>query len=426
MKKSKKILISMLAVLGVMLWILVYVLNIANKGRPENVQYPASGLTKSIFDSQNTTYTKQSYLGETYSLTNLPYTLDMPTAERADVGEGAVYYVPGKVYIYLLEILKTESETSYLKEEFGKAVMIDSIREKSILQNSYTDKGYLNGFSVKYLVDTLSVTNGMETAHAYMTVYRLITDNTYDHDFLIAVATLEESSGNYAACKEWMDGIIGSFQYSTELAESIASKKQKQSESQQEMIDMVSETMPEEEKAETDIPVKKVHFTLDKDYESALVTFEWTNEDSTVTILLKDANGSRYTPSTTAGNKAVFNLIRLKKGDWSFEVYGEYGDCSVHLYERDGYGNVTAVGQGSSVVTEENNANSNTENNNTENTNTDISSGEGSAGSSQTEDATIHADTSGNLVTVTKEPEENEGSAASSVVTEAEQNESEE
>lgn len=412
MKKSKKVLIGMLAVLGVMLWILVYVLNVANRGRPENVQYPPSGLTKSIFDSQNTYYTEQSYLEETYSLTNLPYTLDMPVAVRADVGEGCVYYVPGKVHIYLLEILKTESETSYIKEEFGKAVMIDSIKEKSILQNSYTDEGYLNGFAVKYLVDTLSVTNGVETAHAYMTVYRLITDNAYDHDFLIAVATLEESSGNYVACKEWMDGIIGSFQYSSKLEEAIESSKQRQSESQQEMIDKISEAMPEEEIRETDIPVKKVHFTLEKNYESALVTFEWTNEESTVTVLLKDANGSRYTPSTTAGNKAVFNLIRLKKGDWSFEVYGDYGDCSVHLYERDSYGNITAIGQDTAPVID------------SEEQEEPVN--EYGQGNSQAQETSVNVDTSGNLVTITQEPAESDDSAASSVVTEAEMDESEE
>ena len=78
-----------------------------------------------------------------------------------------------------------------MRNELSQAVMVDSNKEMTAVDNIIHDEGYLNGFKADYLIDSMTVTNGTRTVCVYITGYILtITDKEDDHGYRMFVGVM--------------------------------------------------------------------------------------------------------------------------------------------------------------------------------------------------------------------------------------------
>lgn len=230
MDKTSKVISIILAVVAVILFGVYIFLNNVNKTIPKELVYPESGLSQSIFDSQNTKYRQIDNYTRTDTFTMCPYSYDIADADMARVSDyGRIYKVSDSMYFYTTEYKKEENIDTIMRNELSQAVMVDSNKEMTAVDNIIHDEGYLNGFKADYLIDSMTVTNGTRTVCVYITGYILtITDKEDDHGYRMFVGVM--SGGNdtdtYAAGKEIVDSVIGTYRFSDEVQNNLVAQEQ--------------------------------------------------------------------------------------------------------------------------------------------------------------------------------------------------------
>ena len=220
MDKGAKVLCWLIGILAViMLGIYIY-LGSVNKTIPRELEFPESGLSQSIFDSQNMKYEGNNSLTETHYFQKSPYKIDMLDTDAAKVSEyGVVYEISDSMYFYVTEYEKGTNLETTIRSELSKAVMVDANADMTAIDNYVYDEGYLNGFKSDYYINAMAVTNGSRNVSVYLTGYSMtITDETKDYGWkmFICVMTASSDTETYANAKGMLDAVIKTYQYDSD------------------------------------------------------------------------------------------------------------------------------------------------------------------------------------------------------------------
>ena len=165
MERGAKIATIILGIVAAGLFIFYLVLSNVNKQIPRPLEFPASNLSQSIFDSQNIKYSPNAAYTNRHYFYYSPYSVDIADAESAKVSDtGIVYKISDTMYFYITEFETGTNMESVIRNELPKAIMIDSNAEMTAIDNYVYDEGYLNGFKADYYIDCMTVTNGSRTA----------------------------------------------------------------------------------------------------------------------------------------------------------------------------------------------------------------------------------------------------------------------
>lgn len=359
MKNSTKIILAILVFFFLVLFIIVLALSKVEKQQPQEVIYPASSLTQSIFDSQNMVYQNVEELPKEMGFDTIPYTLHVADVPKATVGNGSIYRIDDMSYIYISTFDNTETTASnVIKSELSKALLIDAIDDSCVVQNMAQETGYINGFGAKYYVDVLTASNGFSNAKAYMVVYELFVPNEeyQTQSILICTAATVESTQAYEFCKSYCDAIISTCQFNEEkhyqiqdairaqqdrdMAEDEAQNEQEVSytnsyeeESEYDDYDPYEEESVDDTERDEEVEkFKEMAVSLNEDYDSLVLYFYWTNSAETLDLTLYTPDKSAsYRPSSNSGGTAVFNLGKVSAGKWILDIVGDYGECSMKL-----------------------------------------------------------------------------------------------
>lgn len=216
MERGAKIATIILGIVAAGLFIFYLVLSNVNKQIPRPLEFPASNLSQSIFDSQNIKYSPNAAYTNRHYFYYSPYSVDIADAESAKVSDtGIVYKISDTMYFYITEFETGTNMESVIRNELPKAIMIDSNAEMTAIDNYVYDEGYLNGFKADYYIDCMTVTNGSRTASVYLTGYVMtITDSVYDHGhkMFLSVVTATSDTNTYASGKQILDSVVATYQ----------------------------------------------------------------------------------------------------------------------------------------------------------------------------------------------------------------------
>lgn len=222
MKKSAKISLMILCPVIVLLWLFVTILKAFVVVEEEPLRYPSGGLSESIFDSQNMTYTSSQNFSSVYSYKKIPYDIGCVSADSASIGNGVVYPVSDGVYLYFSVIPDEDININiheFCMNEFSKALLYNYSVENSSYQNASYDKGFLNGFSVIYNLDILKITDNETALDAALFTYVCDVEN-YGYDMVVGVATTYADSNDYlSASKVFLDELMYTIQINNKTKE---------------------------------------------------------------------------------------------------------------------------------------------------------------------------------------------------------------
>lgn len=139
---------------------------------------PASGLSSSLFEAQNSEYLENESLPLIYNYGSVPNVCNIPRWKYVSVNNGTILIAPDSSrFIYLTEC--TNDEVDYtIKTELTPAYMSAADVSKSTLDTYASDRGYYNGYDVIYIAQKLTVTDGNRDRELYVLSYVYPIQNT--------------------------------------------------------------------------------------------------------------------------------------------------------------------------------------------------------------------------------------------------------
>lgn len=383
MKKSAKVAIIILSIVAVILTIIYILLSAVNKTIPQELIYPQSGLSQSIFESQNMKYTPTSGFNAVHMYEHSPYQFDIAECDSAKIGSGGtVYKLTDSMYVYTTEYDKELATEDIIKAELSKAIMIDSDDTMTVLDNYVYAQGYINGFKADYHIDCLTVSNGNRTASAYLTGYTLtITDEDYDHGYkmFLGIVTATKDTETFQTAKDLLDTLMATYQFNEELEESIVREEiaaekdaeRAEREAQEDALDQAAKeekwdetvvstdgsssdmasqstttvaptnsttstpgTTTEPTEDESVIPkYKEMTVTMEQDYTNVSLYYYYTNTAEDVQVVLYNPDKTKeYKPISNTDGTILFQLEEVKAGKWIVGISGDYGTCTMQMY----------------------------------------------------------------------------------------------
>lgn len=176
---------------------------------PEELIYPASGLSSSIFDAQNGKYIKVPDT-TTYALPVSPFLIDLKNSyKNATVGTSIFQKVSDYTVIGFFDCL----ESTYLSRIVSDLVPVlvsnydkDNIKLYNIEKNTLMT-GYVNGYYCDYILMELIIgnTQNSNTRSVFLVGYLIHLEGKEIEDgrtLMILGATVNHTSNNYRLVKE--------------------------------------------------------------------------------------------------------------------------------------------------------------------------------------------------------------------------------
>lgn len=372
MTKTTKILIVVLAILAVVLGVFYIILGNYVQEEEEVIFYPPSGLSDSIFESQNPEYVPNESFPQTVECTYIPYTYDTIAGDGVIIGSAKVFPA-GDYFLYFSEVPNTLRTTEQIRQQFSQVLRYDCPDSASqIRAEADTERGFIDGFSTEFSVSALSVQ--MEDAsigEAHILSYRLqiTAEDAYPYDLIIAVATPQLSNDSLTTCKSVLDALVYTVQYSDDVSEKIlkqmddeakaaekaASEAAKAAEAQAKAeaeaqenevangreadVNPSASIEPDEESNTTESSpgsLSDVHTSgikIDKSYTNAVLVLTWTNPDAEPEIRLTDLDGRvEYEMISKSDGSMTFGLgeVTLDEDETPIVLKAEikhYSEC---------------------------------------------------------------------------------------------------
>lgn len=368
--------------------------------QPTTVTFPESTLSDSIFESQNTKYKEIDGLSSTTSFENVPYLLDVPEGYSATVDNGNIYKIQDDLYMFITEFPSSSTATNTLIAQLGKSFLINIIESGCVLQPYARGEGYINGYSAVYRGDVLKITDGTKSMTIYAIGYEVkVTKDTYVYigtassefnsallngmkvysDALITTLRYDEDLDakqierrtHEAISVLTEKGVALDEEKEKVIQENLATKQDETKESTQrsnytnkgenssnqssnsdttsdnssnnettteQSTSNGSQTSSSEDNSETSAnTVTRLALVLDKNYKNLVVEFCYSNDDSNLSFLITDADGTNpRKPVSVKDKKATFELGAIDAGSYIVEIHGgDSGDCSVNLIESE-------------------------------------------------------------------------------------------
>ena len=366
MDRNAKTKLIVLTILAVLIGIIVLILGLFQKPEVEHIVLPKGGLSKSLFDSQNSKYTASEAFPNQYMCTNIPYTIDTVATDGALVDTGIVYPTESGYYFFYSEVSKTESTSNCVGRQFAKVLNFDFDPSKVLVETMATESGFLNGFGTEYQVVHIKVP-GMDGKEkdAYLTTYRFILDTSEQYDLILGVATGVLSNDTLVQAKALLDANAITVQFNEKLNRELIEAAEKQLRAEQEEAEKAQKEAEKAQKASKDSvntaladtsqnasntalsPVtdqdeqdkkkpqydstgtavgdtKSMGILLKKDYDNLVIKINWTNKTTAPSqITISDAAGTNtYRPDAVADGQATFRLGAANAGVYLVMITG--------------------------------------------------------------------------------------------------------
>ena len=161
---------------------------------PEKVYLPASGLGDTVFDAQNTSYQADSDFPTALYISGTKYMTDVPAVTSAVVGNGNFYRVSDPYYIYVTTFDDGGADAA-ITNEVAPVIRPGAEAGDAACENVVTERGYLNGYEVTYLVYTLKVTREEKESNAVVAGYVYHDDISGKDICLCGITTVITTSG---------------------------------------------------------------------------------------------------------------------------------------------------------------------------------------------------------------------------------------
>lgn len=366
MKKSTKVILIVSGVMMASLIILIAILSYFESLQPEEIEYPGSGLSGSIFETQNTSYAANPSFPATHEYKNVPYLLDVPASNKAKVEDGTTYRLNNTLYIYTSEFPFNTDVDYTLSTQLGKILMLDCDDNMTFLETKKEEIGYRNGYGIVYDVKDMYVSNGETSMKAIiMSYYVELPEET--EDVLIGVMSTVESNDAIRQMKDVLDAELATFRYDEDQEKNIANRikeeqreeeaaayEQEQAEKRAEDELQKAEAAEEEEKKKM-LATSDVDITLDEDYIRLNLALSWNTSGAVTEMFLISPNGETYEPEVFGSTRASFNVPNAKAGKWTARVTGtNVGTLNIAMSELgglDGDSGTTYIEETSSTST---------------------------------------------------------------------------
>lgn len=367
MKKSTKIILIVSGVMMASLIILIAIISYFESLQPEEIEYPGSGLSGSIFETQNTSYAANASLPATHEYKNVPYLLDVPASNKAKVEDGTTYRLNSTLYIYTSEFPFNTDVDYTLSTQLGKILMLDCDDNMTFLETKKEEIGYRNGYGIVYDVKDMYVSNGESSMKAIiMSYYVELPEET--EDVLIGVMSTVESNDAIRQMKDVLDAELATFRYDEDQEKEIANRikeeeraaeeeayEQEQAEKRAE-DELLKEEAAEEAEKKKMLATSDVDINLDEDYERLNLALSWSTSGAVTEMLLISPNGETYEPEVFGTTRASFTIPNAKAGKWTARVTGtNVGTLNIVMSElgglSDGDSEATYIEETSSTST---------------------------------------------------------------------------
>lgn len=339
MSRAKKVLLAISSIMFILMLTVSIVLNYFNRLNPAEVVYPKSELTDSIFDSQNTEYVSDAELPNIQQFDDIAYLYDSPDVNVATIDDGKIYSLSNGSFIYVTSYSKSSSLEGVVAHELGQALLIDLDESQSLMRLLAQDEGFINGFSAKYVVDRLIVTNGKQRMDCNLVGYNLMVPNASKNVFICAAYPGQLDTSGFDALKRVCRKVLYTFRYSQERADSIEQRRSNEAREAADEQAREANALKEQEEREAALKasepdVKYLAATLSQDYANLQLTIYWDGKDTPEVRIYNPDKTLSFSPSTTGDGEAVFRIGAAQKGTWIVEVTGSgYGECSMEQAE---------------------------------------------------------------------------------------------
>lgn len=354
MSLKNKILVAVLSVFFILFMTISQVLAGLNVNKPEEKVLPASGLSDSIFESQNTSYVENPDLPQKLKFKTIPYTIDVPSVAGAVVDEGNIYKVSDSIYLYITEFNPLEK---YLQNavtaELGKALLMNYNNELTQMSSAAEEDGFINGYGAVYKILDMTVTDSTQLVPSTTIGYEISVPE-YDNKIFVSVvsqtAIAETDNQTMANMKVLLDQLVMTLQYSEEVKAEIDGKAAEAEAAAEAAASEAAAELEYAGQSGSDIydeltggntseskEMKDMSLTIDKDYEDLVLHFYWENTTTAPDALtIYNLNKTvSYEPTSIENGEATFRMGRINKGSMIIEITGtNYGQCSMALYEE--------------------------------------------------------------------------------------------
>ncbi len=244
MNTKSKVIIVLCSVFAVLFLVLYIVLGFFKPVIVDELVYPASGLSQSVFDSQNMVYVQTDGYVNKHYFRKVPYTIDTASGARAGIGDGA-FYESEPYYFYYSELGIKEDMVSVLKEEMTDILSITANEADTVVEILKEEQGYINGCVATFYV--LRVAAGQVTSH--MCLYRMhINDDNYKSDWDLLVGVMDKYA---TATTESLNNLftlanasVHTMAYSKEIEEALIRQAEEAMEKAEEKTESESEAEP--------------------------------------------------------------------------------------------------------------------------------------------------------------------------------------
>ena len=353
MKRLQKVLIGIFSSLFLMCFFTYKALANIPEETPTPIVYPESGLSDNLFVSQNSKYVENEGLQNPYAFPDVPYYIDMPKGDTADVGSGHIVYGNDNLCFFISEIDDEENPHDAVLSQYPPVVYINYSQQSSYSQTVKEDYGYINGLTARYFVDHLLISTGVNTSarSAYVIGYCIDLNDDSDWNIIVSVATTLESTESFADCKALLDTIMYTVRYDETLdkkqnderekaareAEKAAEEaaKQAQKESSAEGLDTLSSTTVT---TTTVGDVRQIPVEIEHNFNDLSIIVKWSNPSPDTELTFVSTDGTISVPaSTKASKQAIINVGACEEfKDYKLNVthYNECGDVTVKLIEN--------------------------------------------------------------------------------------------
>lgn len=331
----------------------------AGQASPE-VVYPSGNLSDNLFVAQNSVYSQNEALPVSYSFSSVPYTMDLPNGNTANVDTGHIVQASDNMVVYVSQMDGDYDPHSVVLSQYPKVVYINYSQQDSFSMTLREEYGFFNGLPTTYFMDHLIVStgSGTETKNAYVLAYCFQPETATNVKMLVSVATTENSNEAFEQCKAVLDAVAYTVRYDEKLdasqtkaredkikaAEKAAAEQEKKLKAEQEEAEKTVQTVEEESSSDSyqetsltsDIGSNfTVPVSVTKDFVNLSILVSWTNEYEDASLYFNGPYGTVY-PDLITSKQATLSVGECAPGEYSLTVnnYASLGELNTKLIEN--------------------------------------------------------------------------------------------
>lgn len=345
MNKGTKSIIILSSIVAFVLGILTITVFYFASLQPEQIEYPGSGLSGSIFDVQNTEYVPNSSFSAQYKYKNISYILDVPDRTSAVVDDGSVWKLSDAFYVFTSEIPFNAEINTIIGHQLGKALLLDCDDNRTLFDEIKEESGYRNGFGSLYQIKKMYLSNGTESRECVVMLY-LIELPSENEDVLIGTLCTTETNQNIRAMKDYADALFKTFRFDEDwdderqkqIKQDAYDEEKAEKKAEAEKLNEERQAAYDEAEAQKELMKSAVTsenaVEIDKDYAVMLLNASWVNYNAVQSMELVSPTGTTYVADSIEERNGTITVNNAKKGTYTLRVTGvNIGDVSITLSE---------------------------------------------------------------------------------------------